>query len=321
MTFLEEKNDLFSLNNYQDHIQLILNSKKTIYSAAYIKKYPKKIDWCEVSASATLDVLYEFEARIKWNYASLNKNLSDNLIRSHVNDVDWDYISFWCSLEIAKEFLDKVNLNYLSFNRNLNIEFIRKHQNILHWDKLSKWLPLDILLEFEGRIDLNTVFQNSNINKEFIIRYLSVCKWDDLFKWTSREFYESTKDKIYSENQYLNDYTFIEKIRNNMNNNSIIPWHSISLWGSIIMLEEFVDYLDWNIISYNENLTNEFIRAFQDRLNWDAISCWCNYDIILEFKDRINIMNALHNKNFEIDYYELFRSDSDTSSDPEIEMV
>ena len=70
------------------------------------------------------------------------------------------------------------------------------------------------------------------------------------------------------------------------------------IWGQISgyqklpedFIREFQDKINWNIISEYQTLSEDFIREFQDKVNWDIISVSQNLseDFIREFKDKVN---------------------------------
>ena len=48
--------------------------------------------------------------------------------------------------------------------------------------------------------------------------------------------------------------------------------------------------VNWDNISFCQNLSEEFIREFQDKVNWDNISFYqtLSEDFIREFQDKVN---------------------------------
>ena len=55
-------------------------------------------------------------------------------------------------------------------------------------------------------------------------------------------------------------------------------------------IREFQDKVNWDIISYHQTLSEDFIREFQDKVNWGNISEYqeLSEDFIREFQDKVN---------------------------------
>jgi hypothetical protein len=56
-------------------------------------------------------------------------------------------------------------------------------------------------------------------------------------------------------------------------------------------IREFSDKVDWDWISYSQNLSENFVREFQDKVNWKDIFKHQNLSesFIREFKDKFLI--------------------------------
>ena len=78
-------------------------------------------------------------------------------------------------------------------------------------------------------------------------------------------------------------------------NLSIIDWNYISsgiIQISEDFMREFQDKLDWDIISTYQELTIEFVEEFQDKINFNNYAEYNQYiseDIVRKFIDRINL--------------------------------
>ena len=55
-------------------------------------------------------------------------------------------------------------------------------------------------------------------------------------------------------------------------------------------IREFQDKVDWDIISYHQRLSENFIREFEDKVDWGLISHLqtLSEDFIREFKDKVH---------------------------------
>ncbi len=92
---------------------------------------------------------------------------------------------------------------------------------------------------------------------------------------------------------YTLSENFIREFINEINQNLEINWNGIvsnksASELSIEFIREFQDYLDWVEISHFRKLSEDFIREFQDKVNWYEISIYnFNESFIEEFKDKI----------------------------------
>ena len=90
----------------------------------------------------------------------------------------------------------------------------------------------------------------------------------------------------------------IEEIRKNP---EIQDWNKIS-WSLYITEDfkrEFKNYINWNIISYCDNIIPiDIIREFQDKLDWNDLSFKQEFSIenISEFSNKINFKYIMENK-------------------------
>jgi hypothetical protein len=60
----------------------------------------------------------------------------------------------------------------------------------------------------------------------------------------------------------------------NKDNINDIDWLDVSVNQELSenFMREFQDKVDWGIISAQQNLSEDFIREFQDKVDWDNIS-------------------------------------------------
>ncbi|GFS92603.1 transposable element Tc1 transposase [Trichonephila clavipes] len=81
---------------------------------------------------------------VKWEEASKNSELPEDLIRHFQDEVDWDSISRYQkhSESFILEFKDKVNWDYISAYQNMSEDFILKNEDVIDWDIVSKWQAL-----------------------------------------------------------------------------------------------------------------------------------------------------------------------------------
>lgn len=84
------------------------------------------------------------------------------------------------------------------------------------------------------------------------------------------------------------------------------------IWENIIsedpnlsedFIREFQDRMWWWKICWHSKLSENFIREFQDKVDWAYISRYQRFtsNFYYEFKDKINVQSLFGNKNMKID--------------------
>jgi len=61
----------------------------------------------------------------------------------------------------------------------------------------------------------------------------------------------------------------------------------------------------WDYIAYHQVLSEDFIREFQDRLNWKDISkfSYLSKNFIIEFRDKLDLEEMLRKKKISQEFY------------------
>ena len=74
-------------------------------------------------------------------------------------------------------------------------------------------------------------------------------------------------------------------------------------------IREFQNEVDWELISSNQELSENFIREFQDKVCWFWISYFQNLSnkFIIEFKDRIDFEKMLEKYGYSIIAFSKFK--------------
>ena len=80
------------------------------------------------------------------------------------------------------------------------------------------------------------------------------------------------------------------------------PYASVETWTDLSELplpedfiREFQDRVDWDCISIYQKLSENFIREFQDKVNWSWISKYQKFseDFLREFQNRVYWYDSL----------------------------
>jgi hypothetical protein len=71
-----------------------------------------------------------------------------------------------------------------------------------------------------------------------------------------------------------------------------VDWNKVSRQPDLTedFIREFQDHLDWEVISAQNTLSEDFIREMKDKVDWNEISMRedLDEDFIREFQDRVN---------------------------------
>ena len=101
----------------------------------------------------------------------------------------------------------------------------------------------------------------------------------------------------------------IEAIRKDPDNQD---WHTLSSRGTPLsedFIREFQDRVNWSWISYQQILSEDFIREFQDKVDWNEISYKqkMSKNFIVEFVDKIIFRELVINENISNDIKQFCR--------------
>ena len=82
-------------------------------------------------------------------------------------------------------------------------------------------------------------------------------------------------------------------------------WISAAYDLSEDFIREFQDQVDWGFISINQKMSEKFIREFQNKIRWDYIITQesLSNNFIAEFKDRLNLKSLLRNEKITQEFY------------------
>lgn len=188
----------------------------------------------------------------------------------------------------------------ISRSEKLSEDFMRKYEKHLYWEELCKYQDMSekFIEEFINKIYARPLLDRGLINENFIRRYADTINWKtvsnsraDLSIGFLREF----KDKIDWQRYFYNHtptQKFVEEFRD------VIPLSTViykvkmtedfirryrielekyySFWSSICetqdlseeFIEEFADKVNWKVISYRQKLSRRMIEKYADKLDW-----------------------------------------------------
>lgn len=183
-------------------------------------------------------------------------NLSISEVEEQKNDIDWSNFSRRCSLLILENFQNKIKWDEASSNRNLTFELVKKYIN---------------------KIDTCIVVQHCNF--DMALQIYDLVK--DSPKFNINHFMNSVS---------CNPNITIEFVREHKD---LLSWRYLSNTAGTQILIEFEDRLDWEVVSYNKNLSvdlilsNEYNPDYRE-VDFREISRWAGLEIIKEFPHHVD---------------------------------
>ena len=259
----------YNKNLYDNYILQQFYQNKTV------NYYNDLFNWDEISKSNNIndDLLTKINficPHIKWNYEHLsgNNNISYQYVKNNkIQDWNWEKVSATKDIDIEDFNEWKYGIDcYLSLTDYL------KYQPL----SIKKFEKLFNIIGDEYIYLISILSANKNVNLEFYL-YFKDLNWD---------YY------------YLSESNYIEDIINYLDSNTINDY--FFNWGSPVGLMHETMYG----ISDNKGLSLEFIEKHIDKLNFDYLSNNNNLDdnFIKKYKDRDwNIDKLIKNKNLSID--------------------
>ncbi len=169
--------------------------------------------------------------------------------------------------EILVKYRDDIDWYIVCLYQNISEEFMNK------WTTYITWAPISL---------------HRKLSDAFIIRNQSMLSWDYLSNSgnLSENIVCRFEDRINWRLLIVDNYSikFLKKYQERIN------WYEAT-FKDIKTYEIFEKYIDWERLSYHEELTESFMRRFQDKLHWGFISSHqkLSKDFISEFRHKLNM--------------------------------
>lgn len=193
------------------------------------------------------------ELHINWDTISREGYLSEELIRKYSDKINWDLVSIYqlLSENFIREFSHMVNWYNVSIHQNLSEEFVEecisKNKgdliNLIRYQKLSE----TFIRNNANYLDWHEISRNQQLSESFINEF-----YDKIV------LYELTHNKSINAS-ILKKFITSDKIKDNF--------------------LDFLDFGNFNFISYGVILTEDIIFKLKDRLDWDLV---CEYQALSE---------------------------------------
>ena len=244
-----------------------------------------------------------------WNTVSQFQVLSQNFILENIDNLKWERVLQY-QKHLSETFIEehqeelKNYWNLISQYQTLYEYFIKKHRCDVDWNLISQYQVLTESLIRENRydVDWNLISQYQVLSEDFIYEFRFFLNWIKILsnQKITEEFFYKVEDFIPWGSEVISRYVFSLEFLNHYKDR--LNWEYVyqNINQPLIPIKEFdkiVDIVDWNSISINKNLNDEFINYYQDRFNWNLISRYynCSDEFIRKYSDKINSYYVLSN--------------------------
>lgn len=264
-----------SKDNWED-----LSVRKDL-SAAFVKKWQKKLDWGNLSVHLPESVLVQFVDKIDWDAASANPNLSEAFLRKHsdkleieflsenpaapvdlleadIGNVEWDAISSNPSLHkweaFARKYAYVLNFNFVCLEP-MSEKFFEDHFDRLVWREMSKntFMSEAFFERHLKHVDWYYLCHNTGLSTGFFMKHIN--KIAELDLWPALIQNTNVKQILFEKE--------LEHQSKNPEGFQFATGHWIYLCQrnfSVAFFEQYIDKVNWTIISSNPFLPVSFFE-------------------------------------------------------------
>ncbi len=220
-----------------------------------------------------------------------------------------------------------------TYNLKDELIYIKKYFDSLYDLSIEEWndilinndfkLPEELIEMYKDNLDWYIVCSYQKLTEDFIIKHKNyiepeyifegnvvkpTAKLLDTFKDSENNSYWAplsasgvlTEDLIIMFEDYIVwDYITLTNPTDEflMRYKDMIKWYNIN-FTNVERYEQYSDYVDWKFISYNFELTEDFIRRNHDKLDWEHLSMHqtLSKTLINDFNDKVNHDSIEYNK-------------------------
>ena len=175
-------------------------------------------------------------------------------------------------------------------NENLPEEILVEYKEIVDWYIVCLYQKISesFMDKWATYINWGPISLHRKLSDEFIIRHQNELNWSYLSNSGNlSENIVNIFPKKVDWNLLVVDKYSIDFLKHYQDK---INWHEVQ-FKNIEIYEIFKSHINWERLSYHNELTESFIRRFQDRLSWDFISSHqkLSKEFINEFSDKLNM--------------------------------
>lgn len=184
------------------------------------------------------------------------------------------------SMEFIETFKDQVSWRIVTRYCNLSEDFMRKYADLVDWVEASSYKTLspEFIEEFKDKFDWSDLSQHCELSKEQLLKYVDRIDWDrapTYQKKIDEEVIEavlasSKKDEFNWHGALCNikmSEDFIKKHADDIDKAG--KWELVSYYQKLSpeFMDEFDKKMNWNYISQKQQLDDEFVKSHKNKLN------------------------------------------------------
>lgn len=238
----------------------------------------------------------------QWNRFLKDQKAAEVLIRQYqaaFNKSCWSRVCQTSLLSEAflAEFANKVNWDVVSQYQQLSEDFIRQHRKRLNWTKLSFYQKLSesFLREFQNEVDWGYVSSQQVLSEAFIREFSEKLSWP-IISWAQRmseDFIREFQERIDLKSLFTYQRMPESFLR------EFVPKFDWSVWYSVsgcqilpsAFIDDFADSIQWGVLSMNPFLTDEQLRIYRDKLDWNRVAIFgrtLSEPLLREFQEQLS---------------------------------
>lgn len=196
-----------------------------------------------------------------WDLLTITQTLSPDFMRKYTAKLNWSYISKYQFMpeEFLSEMKYRLTWSDICKNHTLSQDFLEKHKELVCWSTISRrkdYVTEDMLLSFREELNLYQVLYYNQYSSSFLEEHLDLLPLDEVVA-----------------TQHLTE-EFILKHQDKFDMLDILHNQTLSLHCLHELVGPFLDEEEAELLSENENLTEEIMKHHAEDLWWDRI---CEY--------------------------------------------
>jgi len=263
---------------------------------------------------SAMEFIQKHIKKVNWKELSNNQNITEKFIKKHFNE-KWDFASLCYHTQLSIDFIIKFCFPHLNKNckriiryelssrKDLSDEYIHKYKNYLQWNHISCYhtLTIPFMNKYESYLIWDSdEFFNINYNRSLTLEIIEHPKYFSKWNW-----------KTLSQDGHL-DQKIIKKYHHKLD------WSILRALSILILDDEMIQIIDlhkkelnWESLSFNHNLTLEFVKKYHYHLfviyneyvDLEILETDFNLNTI---KDQLK-RSLLFNKNITLEFIEKYK--------------
>lgn len=263
----------------------------------FLFKYQDYLNWKIILIKYPLQFSFEEldkiipiarKKRLLWELISTQK-FSEEQLDYFIEERIYNYNWIFRFQKVSEQFIEKhfsVNSLYdICQYQTLSEDFIRRHADDINnsmyggkvdWKLISQYQKLSeqFMRDFNHKLDWHVLPKYQTMSDKFIKEFRGKFWWGDFP-------YNKLSEELISELYDTVCWPEVSKEKKNLSNKFIETWAHRLDWFNLCyfnkvdssILSKYADRLsfDWTVLCEHQNLSEDFMREFKDRMYWDKL--------------------------------------------------